>query len=57
MGLYAAVARRRLGELQGGNEGRQVASEADGWMTGQRIRNPRRFARMLAPGFPADSEA
>jgi hypothetical protein len=54
MHLLTAVARRRLGELRGGDEGRRLVREADAWMTRQRIAEPRRIARMLAPGFPGD---
>jgi eukaryotic-like serine/threonine-protein kinase len=50
MGLYAAAARRRRGELFGGNEGRALMGDADAWMAGQDIRNPGRMADMLAPG-------
>jgi hypothetical protein len=50
MGLYAAVSRRRLGAVLGGEEGRALADSADAWMRNQRIKNPAGFARMLAPG-------
>jgi hypothetical protein len=51
MSLHAAVARRRRGELVGGSEGEDLVQEADAWMTAQAIRNPARFAGMLAPGM------
>ncbi|NUQ65305.1 MAG: hypothetical protein HUU20_22795, partial [Pirellulales bacterium] len=51
MALFAAVARRRLGELLGGEEGRDLVRQADDWMEGEGIRVPWRFAAMLAPGF------
>ncbi|MBA2705125.1 MAG: protein kinase [Blastocatellia bacterium] len=51
MHLYAAVSRRRLGELLADDRGRQLLAEADAWMTTQRIKNPERMARMLVPGF------
>ncbi|MGH9933151.1 MAG: serine/threonine-protein kinase PknK [Pyrinomonadaceae bacterium] len=51
MRLYAAAARRRLGEKLGGERGRQLITEADAWMTGQKIKNPEAMTRMLAPGF------
>ncbi len=50
MALYAAVARRRRGELLGGAEGGALVAAADEWMGGQAIRNPPRMAAMLAPG-------
>jgi eukaryotic-like serine/threonine-protein kinase len=52
MGLYGAATRRRLGELIGGTEGRDLVTRADAWMTGQGIRNPTRMAAAFAPGFP-----
>jgi serine/threonine protein kinase/tetratricopeptide (TPR) repeat protein len=50
MALYAAATRRRRGEVMGGDGGRELASAADAWMTGQSIRNPERMTAMLAPG-------
>jgi hypothetical protein len=51
MRLYAAAARHRLGERLGSERGRQLVSEAETWMTEQRIKNPTAMTRMLAPGF------
>ena len=51
MRLYAAAARRRLGEKLGGERGRQLITEADTWMAEQKIKNPEALTRMLAPGF------
>jgi hypothetical protein len=51
MRLYAAAARRRLGETLGGERGRQLVAEANAWMVEQRIKNPEIMTRMLAPGF------
>ena len=53
MGLYAAVARRRLGELQDDEAGDEAGRQAAAWMASQQIRNPAALTRMLAPGFPA----
>jgi serine/threonine protein kinase len=52
MGLWARAARRRLGELIGGEDGRDLVAEADAWMNDQTIRNPARMTAMLVPGFP-----
>ena len=52
MASHAAVARRRLGAMQGDERGRALVAEADAWMAAQGIRNPARMTRMLAPGFP-----
>jgi serine/threonine protein kinase len=52
MRLYAAAARRRLGQLLGGEEGRALLAQSDSWMASQQIRNPPRMTAMLAPGFP-----
>ena len=51
MGLFAASARRQLGQLRGGDEGRLLIEQADTWMSAQSIRNPARMASCLAPGF------
>jgi hypothetical protein len=50
MKLYAAGARRRLGEVRG-EHGGGLLREAEEWMTAQGIRNPRSMTRMIAPGF------
>jgi serine/threonine protein kinase/tetratricopeptide (TPR) repeat protein len=49
--LYAAATRHRLGELVGGERGRQLIAEAETWMRKQEIKNPTAMTRMLAPGF------
>ncbi len=50
MALHLAAARRRQGELIGGDGGRALVEESNAWMTGQGIRNPDRMSAMLAPG-------
>ena len=52
MAFHAAITRRRLGFVQGGDRGRALIDAADAWMAGQQIRNPARMARLIAPGFP-----
>ena len=52
MALHAAAARRRLGQLMGGDDGRAMVAQADAWMTAQMIKNPPRMTAMLVPGFP-----
>ena len=56
MGLFAAAARRHLGRLRGGDEGRELVDRADTWMRAQSIVDPARMASCLAPGFPSSSE-
>jgi eukaryotic-like serine/threonine-protein kinase len=38
--------------LLGGEEGRRLVTDADGWMTAQGIGSPSRMTAVLAPGFP-----
>ena len=49
--LCAAVARRRYGELVGGDEGKQAIDEADRAITDLGIRRPDRICAIFAPGF------
>ena len=51
MRLFAAVARRRLGETLGGDQGSQLIEEADVFMRRQSVRAPERLTNMLVPGF------
>jgi hypothetical protein len=50
MQLHAAAARRRRGQLLGGEEGRALVEAADLWMIKQGIVAPERMAAMLSPG-------
>ena len=50
MALYLAAARRRRGEITGGDAGRGLVEESNAWMAGQGIRNPDRMTVLLAPG-------
>jgi eukaryotic-like serine/threonine-protein kinase len=51
MALYAAAARRRLGELRGGDEGRNLIAQSEEWMSKQQIKNPVAVTNLMAPGF------
>ncbi|HWN08268.1 MAG TPA: protein kinase [Pyrinomonadaceae bacterium] len=50
MRLFAAGARRRLGEVKG-ESGSALIAEADAWMENQGFKKPELITRMLAPGF------
>jgi eukaryotic-like serine/threonine-protein kinase len=52
MHLFAATARRRLGELLGGDEGQAHVAKANDWMASQGVRKPGRITAMYMPGFP-----
>jgi hypothetical protein len=51
MALYAVAARRRRGQLVGGDGGRAEVATADAWMREHGVRNPARMSAMLAAGF------
>ncbi len=56
--LHAECARRRLGELRGGEMGRAMIARVDRWMESQGIADPARFASVFAPlGHRAAVEA
>lgn len=49
MGLHAASARRRLGEMMGGEKGRRLIAESEEWMRRQNIQDPERMAGIFTP--------
>jgi hypothetical protein len=51
MPVYAAAARRRQGQLLGGDEGTALIARADDWMGRAGIRNPARMADVYAAGW------
>ncbi|MCO6456930.1 MAG: protein kinase [Pirellulaceae bacterium] len=51
MRLLAAAARRRCGEIVGGDEGQSLVAAANEWMSRQQIRNPDRLTAMILPDF------
>ena len=51
MKLFAATARRRQGQLLGGENGRTLLGLADAFMTSQKIQNPERMTELFVPGF------
>jgi eukaryotic-like serine/threonine-protein kinase len=52
MGLHAAAARWRQGELLGGEEGRSLTAAARAWMEAHDLGFPERLRDMLAPAGP-----
>ena len=51
MPLRAQVLRYRLGELDEGNESRELRENAEQWIRDQGIVSPERWAGMYAPGY------
>jgi hypothetical protein len=51
MKLFAAAARRRQGELMGGDQGAALVGLADAFMMCQKIKDPRRMAELFVPGI------
>jgi serine/threonine protein kinase len=56
MRLNAVVARRCLGEMIGGPEGKALLAQAGAWMNAQGIQDPVRWTAMYAPGFAKTNE-
>jgi serine/threonine protein kinase len=54
MGLFQAVTERRLGQLTGGDQGRQMVSAADKWMRDHHVKNPQLMTGLLAPSCSRD---
>jgi hypothetical protein len=51
---HVAAAKRRRGQVMGGEAGAALVAEADAVLTQQRIRRPARYAAMLAPAPSLD---
>ena len=51
MRLYAVAAGRRLGEMIGGDRGRELIAKTNRWMIKQQIKNPPKIMNLLAPGW------
>jgi hypothetical protein len=51
MRLYAQAARRRLGQLLGGDHGRALIHGADVWMASEEVQDPARMTDTLLPGL------
>jgi hypothetical protein len=51
MFAHAMAAKRRLGGILGGDEGRDLMTTADSWFEKQGGRRPDRLTEVLAPGF------
>jgi hypothetical protein len=56
MQLHAAAARRRLGELVGGERGRSLREVADNFMKRETLLRPERWTELWAPGFAKPEE-
>ena len=54
MALYGNVARRSLGLLVGGDEGRALVADAETWMSAEGIRKPEAVCALMAPGCTPD---
>jgi hypothetical protein len=49
--LWASVARRRLGQTLGGDEGRAMLVASDAWFVQRGVKNPARMTSMLLPAW------
>ena len=49
MALEAALCKRALGELVGGDEGKALIAEGDAFLVRQRVKNADRMARCFVP--------
>ena len=52
MWAYAEALRWLRGALHGGTKSDELTGKSEQWMAHQNIRHPRRFSRLLVPGFP-----
>jgi serine/threonine protein kinase/tetratricopeptide (TPR) repeat protein len=57
MTLYAAAARRRLGEIIGGDRGEELLNQADELMRRRQIKTPAAFANLLVSAFAEPNTA
>jgi serine/threonine protein kinase len=51
MAMHASIARGRQGRIVGGDAGRALVAALDKWCAAQHVRDPRRFADVIAPGY------
>ena len=49
MSMHREAARWRLGELVGGDGGKEMVEEARRWLRNERVKKPSRLVGMLAP--------
>jgi hypothetical protein len=51
MRAFATIAKRRLGETLGGDEGAALVHDANAWLSSEGVKDPTRFTAVFAPGF------
>jgi hypothetical protein len=51
MGMYAAACQRRLGELAGGDEGRDLVARSEAFMRQQNVKDLDAYSELHCPGF------